>query len=431
MKSNSIINNLRKVYKNNGFVVIKDILNNKLKNDLIKYVNEIETDSKINKYLNQFELTNDHKTVLCRTEKIIDNHQGMKNIINYGLIPDLVSKISNFPVNIYKEKINYKYPNTGGYRPHQDITAYPNSKNHTTCMISLCDTNLQNGCLEFSPLNNNVVLENKNGIILREEKLDWISCPTNFGDIVLFNSYIPHRSGSNKMDKPRKSLYLTYNNAEEGYLRDEYYINKIQTIDDDKISIIDHYDGNVVNEKNKEINNIINLYQEQGNKNYDSHVTHLEHALQTTELAKNNGETEEFQLSCFFHDIGHLLLDENNSNTDFLKENLKHETVGFKYLSKNFNREITYPIMYHVLAKRYLCTVDNNYYESLSIASRKSFEIQGGKIDDDVLKTLENNDTFKNAIKLRKYEDISKLYNNKNFTINLDYIKNLIRKFIL
>ena len=87
--------------------------------------------------------------------------------------------------------------------------------------------------------------------------------------------------------------------------------------------------------------------------------------------------------------------------------------------------------MYHVLAKRYLCTVDNNYYESLSIASRKSFEIQGGKIDDDVLKTLENNDTFKNAIKLRKYEDISKLYNNKNFTINLDYIKNLIRKFIL
>ena len=72
--------------------------------------------------------------------------------------------------------------------------------------IYLCDTNLQNGCLEFSPLNNNVVLENKNGIILEEEKLDWISCPTNFGDIVLFNSYIPHRSGSNKMDKPRKSF---------------------------------------------------------------------------------------------------------------------------------------------------------------------------------------------------------------------------------
>ena len=240
MLNKSIISNLSNIYKNNGYVVIKNILNTKIKNDLIRYVNEIETDSKINKYLNQYELTNDYRTVLCRTEKIIDNHKGMENIINYGLIPDIVSEISNFPVNIYKEKINYKYPNTGGYRPHQDITAYPNSQNHTTCMISLCDTNLQNGCLEFSPLNNNIVLENKNGIILEEEKLDWISCPTNFGDIVLFNSYIPHRSGSNKMEKPRKALYLTYNNAEEGNLRDGYYKKKNQNIDDDKISLIDH-----------------------------------------------------------------------------------------------------------------------------------------------------------------------------------------------
>jgi predicted HD phosphohydrolase len=173
------------------------------------------------------------------------------------------------------------------------------------------------------------------------------------------------------------------------------------------------------------------LYQEHGHKNYDSHITHLENALQTTELAKNNGESEEFQLSCFLHDIGHLLLDENNSNNDFLKEDLKHETIGFKYLCKNFNEEITYPIMYHVLAKRYLCTVDNNYYESLSNASKKSFEIQGGKIDNHFLKILEKNDKFKNAIKLRKYEDISKSHNNTNFTINIDYIKNLIHKFIL
>ena len=431
MFNNSIISNLRNVYKNNGYVVIKNVLNTKIKNDLIRYVTEIETDTKINKYLNQFELTNDHKKVLCRTEKIIDNHKGMKNIINYGLIPDLVSKISNFPVNIYKEKINYKYPNTGGYRPHQDITAYPNSQNHTTCMISLCDTNLENGCLEFSPLNNNIVLENKNGVILHQEKLDWITCPTNFGDIVLFNSYIPHRSGSNKIENPRKALYLTYNNAEEGYLRDEYYKTKFQNIDNDKISLIDHYDGNVVNEKNKKINSIINLYKEHGHKKYDSYITHLEHALQTTELAKKNGESEDFQLACFLHDIGHLLLDENNSNNDFLKEDLKHETIGLKYLNKNFNEEVTYPIMYHVLAKRYLCTVDNNYYESLSIASKKSFIIQGGKIEGDLLKRLEQNDKFKNAIKLRQYEDISKSQNNTNFTIDIDYIKNLLHKFIL
>ena len=41
MFSKSIINNLRKDYKNNGYVLIKNILNTKIKNDLIKYVNEI------------------------------------------------------------------------------------------------------------------------------------------------------------------------------------------------------------------------------------------------------------------------------------------------------------------------------------------------------------------------------------------------------
>jgi hypothetical protein len=41
MFSKSIINNLRKDYKNNVYVLIKNILNTKIRNDLIKYVNEI------------------------------------------------------------------------------------------------------------------------------------------------------------------------------------------------------------------------------------------------------------------------------------------------------------------------------------------------------------------------------------------------------
>ena len=63
---------------------------------------------------------------------------GMKNILTSGLIPSIVENICGYKVNLYKEKINYKYSNTGFYKPHQDITAYPDSKNHITCMINLC-----------------------------------------------------------------------------------------------------------------------------------------------------------------------------------------------------------------------------------------------------------------------------------------------------
>ena len=50
-------------------------------------------------------------------------------------------------------------------------------------------------------------------------------------------------------------------------------------------------------------------------------VSRLEHSLQTTELAYKNNESEELQLSCFLHDIGHLLLDEHNDTNDFLDFN--------------------------------------------------------------------------------------------------------------
>ena len=284
---NILVHKTSRYYQKNGFVVIKNLLDNKIKRKLIQYVNQIEHDTTNNKYLNQYELSNDNKMVLCRTEYIINHHLGMKHFLTRGMIPNIVSKLSAFPVNLYKEKINYKYPNTGGYRPHQDITAYPNSINHTTCMINLCDTNLDNGCLQFSPIYNNSILENTNGIISNPHHLPWINCPTKFGDIVLFNSYIPHKSGPNKSTNPRKSLYITYNHANEGYLRYEYYDNKIKNIDDNKISLIDHYDGHIIDKKNKIIEQIIQLYKLYGDKKYDLHINHLQHALQTTQLAKN------------------------------------------------------------------------------------------------------------------------------------------------
>ena len=77
---------------------------------------------------------------------------------------------------------------------------------------------------------------------------------------------------------------------------------------------------------------------------------------------------------------------------------------------------------------RYLCTIDDNYYESLSSASKKSFIIQGGKIDNDFLDILKTNEKFSNAVKMRKYEDLSKIEKTP-ITIDLNYIKSLMQKY--
>ena len=46
------------------------------------------------------------------------------------------------------------------------------------------------------------------------------------GDLVLFDSYVPHRSGPNHTCAPRRAFYVTYNAASQGDCRTAYYERK-------------------------------------------------------------------------------------------------------------------------------------------------------------------------------------------------------------
>lgn len=45
----------------------------------------------------------------------------------------------------------------------------------------------------------------------------------NAGDILVFGSYLAHRSGKNLSGKDRRAIYATYNCKAEGDLHDDYY----------------------------------------------------------------------------------------------------------------------------------------------------------------------------------------------------------------
>ena len=429
-----------KFFKEYGYLVLQNQLTYKIKHELKKYIQDIEIDSlkKVPNYIHKFEYDKNMQKQLCRTEDII-KHKEINTFLTKGFLPETISQLFENEAILYKEKINYKYPNTGLYRAHQDITAYPNSKNHITALVNLGSTNKENGSIEFSPLimndlNKNTIIEHKNGVIYEPEKLKWMNpVETNYGDIILFNSYIPHRSSINISSLPRKALYITYNDINEGNLREEYYEMKKKKLDSNKISLIDHYEGNIIkdNEKHKEyiINYILNLYKTKGNTMYDKKISQLTHSFQTLEMAISKGFDEKFQLCCFLHDIGHLLLDENNDNIDFLKEDLKHELIGYRFLKNFLEDDITKPILLHVQAKRFLCTVNNEYYNSLSDASKESFKIQGGKMTQEQCNTFRNNSHLNLALTLREFEDISK---NKKTVIctDFDYIEKLLNEFI-
>jgi ectoine hydroxylase-related dioxygenase (phytanoyl-CoA dioxygenase family) len=58
------------------------------------------------------------------------------------------------------------------------------------------------------------------------DSLQWTHIETGSGDLVLFGSLIPHRSGANTSERSRRAAYITYNAASQGSRREHYYRSK-------------------------------------------------------------------------------------------------------------------------------------------------------------------------------------------------------------
>ena len=59
--------------------------------------------------------------------------------------------------------------------------------------------------------------------------MTWTPIDLPAGSVVMFDSYIPHRSPPNLSTRSRRSLYITYSRASEGDWRARYYADKRAT----------------------------------------------------------------------------------------------------------------------------------------------------------------------------------------------------------
>jgi len=138
---------------------------------------------------------------------------------------------------------------------HQDAPAFTTFSYdyHITLMLSFDDASIENGCLEVVPGQwpNENLASNPDLTISDEEvqKMHWQTLPTKAGNIVMFGSYLPHRSGANKANQPRRALYATYNRAADGNVHDQYLAKKRQTFppDIERIARKDYGDPGVFN----------------------------------------------------------------------------------------------------------------------------------------------------------------------------------------
>ena len=86
----------------------------------------------------------------------------------------------------------------------------------------------------------------------------------------------------------------------------------------------------------------------------------------------------------------------------------RHENVAADYLAAWFPPDVTEPIRLHVAAKRYLCAVDGGYFDTLSPASVRSLELQGGVFDGAAAMAFSAQPYAADAASLRRWDDLAK-----------------------
>ena len=168
----------------------------------------------------------------CRVEHFLEDAPRLQEVLAGNKMMGWVAQCLEAPGILFKEKINLKLAGGQGFAAHQDAPAFDlfGQSQHITVMVSLEAGNERNGCLEVAqvehcekilPMNADRTLTDP--VI---ESLTWQSIETAPGDIVIFSSFLPHRSGVNQSLQSRRAVYATYALASEGDHRAEYFRQK-------------------------------------------------------------------------------------------------------------------------------------------------------------------------------------------------------------
>ena len=105
-----------------------------------------------------------------------------------------------------------------------------------------------------------------------------------------------------------------------------------------------------------------------------------------------------------------------------------HGHEGAALLKPWVPARVTWLVEHHVVAKRYLCTIDPRYAERLSAASVHSLAVQGAALGLEERLALETHPWFADAVRIRRWDDAAKVAG--AFTASLTAYRPLIEQWL-
>jgi phosphonate degradation associated HDIG domain protein len=177
---------------------------------------------------------------------------------------------------------------------------------------------------------------------------------------------------------------------------------------------------------------IIHLFETRATRQYGREaVSQIEHALQCAHLAEQAGETDATVVAALLHDLGHLIAaeKEGRQDDDTQQRDDLHQYIAIPFLRGLLPDAVLEPIRLHVDAKRYLCAAEPAYWASLSPASQRSLELQGGAYTSAELTGFLAQPFAEEAVRLRRYDDLAKVP--KALTPSLAHFQNKLEALVV
>jgi 2-aminoethylphosphonate dioxygenase len=218
-------------FERDGFIVVRGFLEAGHLADIRRWTEEIAVAPEVpGRHMVYYEdsLMLPGQRIVQRVENFCPFHAGFDRLLRRGPVVDWASALLGAEAVLFKDKINFKLPGGDGFKPHQDQqagwTTY--APLFLTAMLSIDDSTIENGCLEITAGRHREGLIGDEWRPLEPTGLGLQPVPTQAGDVIFFDSFVPHASGPNRRRSPRRILYVTYALAKYGDHRARYFADK-------------------------------------------------------------------------------------------------------------------------------------------------------------------------------------------------------------
>jgi predicted HD phosphohydrolase len=162
------------------------------------------------------------------------------------------------------------------------------------------------------------------------------------------------------------------------------------------------------NQQTRALAHLIDIYAGRATGLYGlTLINQLAHAVQSAHYARARGLTPAVVVAALLHDIGHMV---HNLGEHHAAKGIddQHEVIGADWLTQYFGDDVTAPIRLHVAAKRYLCTVEADYFFNLSNDSVESLALQGGRMSESEIVDFQKSPYWQDAVALRRIDEMAK-----------------------